>query len=98
MVSLTSIHIIHYSPSNPPTPAVYPTHLSPLTPPQPHRLPILLQLRDQLITLLDHIIILLTLIIRPIRLDHSLTRHAVDRTRDAIRRDELRQVTISKIR
>lgn len=41
----------------------------PLTAPQPDRLPVLLQLGNQPVTLLDHVRVLLVLVVRPVRLD-----------------------------
>ncbi len=54
----------------------------PLTPPQPHSLPILLQLSNQPVPLLDDIRILLILIVRPVRLDDLVD--AVDGAGDAV--------------
>lgn len=69
------------------------SHLSPLTPSQPHCLPILLQLCDQLIALLHDIVVLFVLIIRTVRLDNTLSGHAVNRAGDAVRGDEFCEVT-----
>ena len=64
--------------------------LATLAPPQPHRLTVLLQLRNELITLLDDVVVLLILVVRSIRLDDAFD--AIDRARDAVRRDELGEI------
>jgi hypothetical protein len=51
------------------------TPLCPLATPQPYCLPVLLQFRDQLITLLHNIVILLVLIVRTISLNDALQTH-----------------------
>lgn len=61
-----------------------------LASPQPHRLPVLLQLRDELVALFDHIGVLLILVIGSVRLDDALD--AVDGARDPIRGDELGEI------
>ena len=59
---------------------------------QPHRLTVLLKLRDQCITMLHYIRILLVLVVRPVRLDNPI--HAVNRASNAIAGDKLGQVTV----
>lgn len=59
---------------------------SPLTPPQSHRLSIFLQLRNQPVSLLDHVGVLLVLVIRPVRFYNLVD--AIDGAGDAVRRDE----------
>jgi hypothetical protein len=58
----------------------------PFTSPQPDRLPVLLQLCDQPITLLNHISVLLVLVIGTIRLDDPVD--TVDGAWNAICGDE----------
>lgn len=55
-----------------------------------HGLAVLLQFRDQLVTLLDHVVVLLVLVVWPIGLDDAVD--AVDRARDPVCRNELLQV------
>lgn len=62
--------------------------LSALATPHPHGLSVLLQLRDELVPLLDHIVVLLVLVVWAICLDDAV--HAVDGTRDAVGGDEVR--------
>lgn len=64
---------------------------SPLTSPQSHRLPVFLQLRDQPVSLLDHVRILLVLVVWPVRFYNLVD--AVDGAGYAVCRDELRQVS-----
>lgn len=58
------------------SPRLFTSPLTPLTASHPNRLAVLLQLGDQLITLLDNIIVLLVLIVRAIRLNDTV--HTVD--------------------
>jgi hypothetical protein len=60
-------------------------------------LAVLLQLSDQLVSLLDNILVLLVLVIRTIRLDDTLAGHAIDCARNAAGRDEFGQVTIERL-
>lgn len=69
-----------------------PTHLGTFAPPQPDRLAVLLQLGNQLVALLHDVRVLLVLVVRPVGLDDTLARHAVDGARDALGGDELGQV------
>jgi hypothetical protein len=59
-------------------------------------LAVLLQLRDQLITLLDNVLILLALVVRPVGFDDSLAADAVDRARNTATGNELGQVSVRK--
>ena len=70
-------------------------YLRPLTPSQPDRLPVLLQLGDQLVSLAHHILVLLVLVIGPVRLDDAVARDAVNCARDAAGGDELGEVADS---
>lgn len=74
------------------TPDFSPSSSAPFASAQPHRLAVLLKLRDQCITMLHHIRILLVLVIRPVRLDNPI--HAVNRASNAVAGDELGQVTV----
>ncbi len=69
------------------------TSLRSLAPPQSHRLPVFLELGDQLISLLQNVVVLLVLIVRPVSLDHTFPRHPVDGTWDPSTRDEFGQIT-----
>jgi hypothetical protein len=69
------------------------TPLRSLTTPQPHCLTILLQLRNQLISLFNHIVILLVLVIWPVCLDYTLSSHAINGAGNAFCCDEFGQVT-----
>ena len=64
---------------------------STLTPSQPDRLAVLLQLGDQLIALLDHVMILLVLVVRPVRLDDAVD--SVDGASNTACCNELRQIS-----
>jgi hypothetical protein len=64
-----------------------------LASPQSHGLSVLLQLRNELITLFDDVIILLVLIIWPIRLNDAFACNTVDGTRDTISRNEFCEIT-----
>lgn len=64
--------------------------LHPLAPPQPHRLPISLQLRNQRIPLLNNVMILLILAIRPRRLNDAV--NLVNRAVKRLVGDEFTQV------
>lgn len=66
----------------------------PLASPEPDGLAVLLQLRNQLITLADNILILLVLVVGPVRLDDALAGYAVDGAGDAATGDELGQVAV----
>lgn len=67
--------------------------LCPLTSSQPNRLSVLLQLRDELITLLYNIIVLLVLVIWPIRLNYALTSDTINGAWDTVGCNELCKVT-----
>lgn len=69
-----------------------PQFLTPFAAPKSDRLSVLLELRDQLVALLDHVVVLLVLVIRPVRLND--TPDAVHCTRDTVRRNELREVPV----
>jgi hypothetical protein len=66
------------------------TCLATLASPQPHGLTVLLQLGNELITLFDHVCILLVLVVWAIRLDDALD--AVDGARNAVGSDELGKI------
>lgn len=61
-----------------------------LTAPQPDSLAVLLQLRDELVTLLDHVCVLLVLVVWSVGLNDAL--NAIDGARDAVGGDELGKV------
>ena len=63
-----------------------------LASPQPHGLAVLLQLRDELVALLNDILVLLVLVVGPVCLDDALACYAVDGTGDAAGGDELGKV------
>ena len=65
-----------------------------LATPQPHRLTILLQLCNQLVTLLHHIIILLVLVVWSVGLNNTLSGDTVDCARDPLSRNKLGQITV----
>ncbi len=67
--------------------------LCPLTPSQPNSLPILLQLRYELIALLYYVIVLLILIVWSICFNYTFTRDSVDSAGYSVSRNELRKVT-----
>jgi hypothetical protein len=67
--------------------------LSTLAAPKPDRLPVLLQLRDQLIALLDDIYVLLVLVVRSIRLNDLV--HTVNGARDAVCGNEVGEVPVA---
>lgn len=69
--------------------------LRPLTSPQPDGLPILLQLSDELVALAHHVLVLLVLVVRPVRLDDAVARDAVDRAGDAAGGNKLGEVTMA---
>ncbi|KAK5199431.1 hypothetical protein LTR16_006230, partial [Cryomyces antarcticus] len=69
--------------------------LSPPAPSQSYRLTILLQLRDQAISLPHNILILPVLEVRPVRLNDVLD--AVDRARQAGGRDERTEVLVQEL-
>lgn len=69
-------------------PGIAPRQLCPLATPQPHGLAVLLQLGNQLVTLADHILVLLVLIVGSVRLDNALAGDTVDGTRYAAGGDE----------
>lgn len=82
---------IRLSPAPAPAPALAPHIISsPLTPPQSHRLPVLLQFRNEPVTLLDDVCVLLVLVVGPVRLDDFVD--AVDGAGDAVCGDELGEV------
>ncbi len=92
--SLSPSSILHHilptpTPSSLPPPPKIPT-LPPLTPPQPHRLPILLQFRNQPVPHLDHVGILAVLVVRPVGLDDLVD--AVDGAGDAVCGDEFGEI------
>jgi hypothetical protein len=60
------------------------SQLRSLTASQPHGLPVLLKLGDKLIALPDHIIILLVLVIRSVRLDNTFPGHTVNSAGNAL--------------
>lgn len=64
-----------------------------LASPQPYSLAILLQLGDELISLLHNIRILLVLVVGSVGLDDALSRHTVNGTCNAISCNELGQIT-----
>lgn len=64
----------------------YTTSSPPLAPSQPHRLSVFLQLRNQPVSLLDYVCILLVLVVRPVRF-YDLV-HAVDGAGYAVCGDE----------
>ena len=68
---------------------------SPLTSPQSHRLSILLQLRDQPVTLLDHVGVLLVLVIGTVRFYDLVD--AVDGAGYAVCGDEFGQITVNRV-
>ena len=68
---------------------------SPLTSPQSHRLPVFLQLRDQPVTLLDHVGVLLVLVIGPVRFYDLVD--AVDGAGYAVCGDEFGQITVNRV-
>jgi hypothetical protein len=68
----------------------YGRHLTALTSPQPDSLTVLLQLGDELITLLDYIRVLLVLVVWSVRLDDALD--AVDGAGYAVGSDEASEV------
>lgn len=67
-------------------------HLCTLTAPQSHSLAVLLELGDQLIALLHHIVVLLVLVVRAVGLDNALAGDAVDGAWDALGGDELGKI------
>lgn len=69
--------------------------LATLTSPQSNRLSVLLQLGDQLIALLNHIVVLLVLVVWSIRLDDFVD--TVDCAWDAICGDEVGKVPIKTL-
>ena len=91
-----SLSISLYAPPPPsrtrPSPASFSSHLisSPLTPPQSHRLSVFLQFRNEPVTLLDHVCVLLVLVVGPVRLDDFVD--AVDGAGDAVCGDEFGEV------
>lgn len=66
--------------------------LGPLASTKPDRLAVLLQLRNQLIPLLHHILVLLVLVIWPVGFNNALARYTIDCAWDAATGDELGQV------
>jgi hypothetical protein len=64
--------------------------LTTLAAPQPDSLTVLLQLRDELVTLLDRVCVLLVLVVWSIGLDDALD--TVNGARDAVGGDELGEV------
>ena len=74
------------------SPFYTPFHLCPFAPSQSHSLAILLEFRDELIALLDHIIVLLVLVIRSIRLDDTLASHSVDRAWNSLSCNKLSEI------
>ena len=73
------------------------SHLCTLASPQSYCLAVLLEFRNELITLLDHIIVLLVLVIRTVGLDDALSSHSVDGAWDSLSRNELCKVTKSTL-
>lgn len=61
---------------------------------QSHCLTIFLQLRNQLITLLHHVVILLVFVVRSVGFDDTLPSDTVDGTRDSFGGNELGQITV----
>jgi len=61
-----------------------PTLLRPLTTSQPNGLSILLQFGNQLITLLDHVVVLLVLVIWSVCLNDTLAGNSVDSAGDSL--------------
>ena len=66
--------------------------LTPFAPSQPHRLSIFLQLRDQCISLLHHISVLLVLVVRSIRLDNTID--SVDCACDTVASNEFCKIPV----
>jgi hypothetical protein len=64
--------------------------LTPFAASQSHRLSILLQLRNELIPLLDHVVVLFVLVIGPVRFDNFI--HPINGAWNAIRCNEVREV------
>lgn len=62
--------------------------------PQSYGLSVLLQLRDQLITLLDDVVVLLVFVIRSVCLDNTLACNAVNGTWDSLGGNKLGKVTV----
>ena len=76
-------------------PSWFPLHgSSPLTSPQSHRLPVFLQFRNQPVTLLDHVGVLLVLVIGPVRFYDLVD--AVDGAGYAVCGDEFGQITANR--
>ena len=70
----------------------YNRHLTALASTQPDSLAVLLQLGDELITLLDHVCVLLVLVVRAVCLDDALD--AVDGAGYAVGSDETSEVPV----
>lgn len=64
-----------------------------LATPQPHSLTVLLQFRDELITLSHNVLVLLVLVIGSVGLDDALAGDAIDCTGDTTGGDEASEVT-----
>ena len=67
--------------------------LSPFTPSQPYCLTVFLELGDELIALLNHIVVLLVLIVRSVSLNDSLPSHAVDGAGNTFSCNEFGKIT-----
>jgi hypothetical protein len=52
-----------------------------------------LELRNQLIALLEHIIVLLVLIVRPVRFDDAFASHTINCAWNSLGCDEFRKIT-----
>jgi len=74
---------------------LYSASLCPFTAPQPHGLTVLLQLRNQLVTLANDILVLLVLVVGSVRLNDTLPGDAVDGAGDATGGDEASKITIN---
>jgi hypothetical protein len=74
------------------TPFPLDADLTTLTSPQPHRLAVLLQLGNELITLLDDVGVLLVLVVWSVGFDDAVD--AVDGARDAVCCDEFGEVPV----
>lgn len=72
---------------------INPKPLDSLAPSQSHSLAVLLQLGNQLITLLDHVRVLFILVIWTVRLDDTLSSNAVNRTVYPLCSNELGKIT-----
>lgn len=65
-----------------------------LASPESYSLTILLELSDELITLLHNVIVLLVLVVWPIRLDDAFASYTIDGTWDTFSRNEFGEIAV----